>query len=437
MKYCTKCGTPAEDNQNFCLNCGSKLSAPIAQQAAAAVDTAQGQLAAQQQQTAAAAQTMQEQLAAQQAATAEAAATVQAQQQAAAEAASQVAATAEAQQAQAEAAAKAKSEAEAAAKAAAQVQAIRQGATTPSGAEAAIAQSQATAQAAVAQAQAATQQPSSVVPTFSTPMEAPTTATPKKSGAGKWFAIIGFALVAVVLIIILLVNVLGSSYQTPIKKLISTMNAKSLDSDDYMASYPKMISTLYNDSLKLAKEGVTLMGKENLLKLLDSADYGASMNAMYDSYEKKVGKNLKFSYSIQDKTELDAAKLASIANTYKGLATTIKSYEDKVTKENSSTKSTLVNAGVKAKDANDFCDKVASAIMKLRKEVEGITTISAGYDLKVRITYKGDKDEDRSDQTIRVLKINGKWVFDIMDSNSMLDASFVTELINMMMLNFN
>ena len=179
------------------------------------------------------------------------------------------------------------------------------------------------------------------------------------------------------------------------------------------------------------------MGKENLLKLLDSADYGASMNEMYDSYEKKVGKNLKFSYSIQDKTELDAAKLASIANTYKGLATTIKSYEDKVTKENSSTKSTLVNAGVKAKDANDFCDKVASAIMKLRKEVEGITTISAGYDLKVRITYKGDKDEDRSDQTIRVLKINGKWVFDIMDSNSMLDASFVTELINMMMLNFN
>ncbi|MBR6364665.1 MAG: zinc ribbon domain-containing protein [Lachnospiraceae bacterium] len=420
MKYCSKCGTPAEDNQNFCLNCGSKLSAPIAQQAAAAVDTAQGQLAAQQQQTAAATQTMQEQLATQQTAAAAAAATVQAQQQAAAEAA-----------------AKAKSEAEAAAKAAAQVQAIRQGATTPSGAEAAIAQSQATAQAAVAQAQAATQQPSSVAPTFSTPMESPTTATPKKSGAGKWFAIIGFALVAVVLVIILLVNVLGSSYQTPVKKLISTMNAKSLDSDDYMASYPKMISTLYKDSLKLAKEGVTLMGKENLLKLLDSADYGASMNEMYDSYEKKVGKNLKFSYSIQDKTELDAAKLASIANTYKGLATTIKSYEDKVTKENSSTKSTLVNAGVKAKDANDFCDKVASAIMKLRKEVEGITTISAGYDLKVRITYKGDKDEDRSDQTIRVLKINGKWVFDIMDSNSMLDSSFVTELINMMMLNFN
>ena len=394
MKYCSKCGTPAEDNQNFCLNCGSKLSAPIAQQAAAA-------------------------------------------------AAAQVAATAEAQQAAAEAAAKAKSEAEAAAKAAAQVEALRQAAATPSGAEAAIAQSQATAQAAVAQAQAATQQAAqAAVPMAQqaaqvAPQASAADGEKKKGGAGKWFAIIGFALVAVVLLIILLVNVLGSSYQTPVKKLVSTMNSKSLDSDDYLAIYPKMVKTLYNDSLKLAKEGVNLMGNETISKVLDSYDYGASMSSMYDSYEKRVGKNLKFSYSIQDKTELDAAKLASIANSYKSLATKIKTYEDAVTQENSSTKSTLVAAGVKAKDANDYCDKVSSAIMKLRKEFEGITEITAGYDLKVRLTYKGDKDEDRRDQTIRVLKINGKWVFDITDSDSMLDSSFITELINMMMLKFN
>lgn len=438
MKYCSKCGTPAEDNQNFCLNCGSKLTAPVAQ-AAAAVDTAQGQLAAQQQQTAAAAQTMQDQLAAQQAAAAQAAATVQAQQQAAAEAAAQVAATAEAQQVAAQAAAQAKSAAEAAAKA----EAMRQAANTAGGAEAVIAQSQATAEAAVAQAQAAAQQAvqpavpvAQAVPAAAPVVQQAAPVAPgekKKSGAGKWFAIIGFALVAVVLVIILLVNVLGSSYQTPIKKMISAMNSKSTDTDDYMSVYPKVFSNLYKDSMSTAKDGFKLIGKDNIAAMLDEMEFGASMNELFDSYEEIVGKNIKFSYAIQEKKELEPTTLAATANRYKSLAAELKSQAEKV---EAKTKSVITNAGAKNKDAIDYCDKVKEVIEKAAAEIEAIdaSAITAGYDVKVRMTIKGDKDEDRSEATYRVLKINGKWVFDATASSSMFDTDLLNSLVNMMML---
>lgn len=440
MKYCSKCGTPAEDNQNFCLNCGSRLTAPVAQAAAdaaatatATAQTAQGQLAAQQQLTATAAQTAQEQLAAQQAATAQAAAavtqqqqavadaaaqtaaTVAQQQQAAADAAAQVAATAEAQQAAAEAAAQAKAAAEAQAKAAIQAQAQQTAAVTPGG--------------VVPQAA----QPAT--PVAAQPVAAAPTAdgAKKKSGAGKWLAIIGFALVAIVLLIILLLNVFGSSYQTPIKKLVSAMNSKSTDTDDYMATYPKVFTNLYNDSIKTAKEGYKLIGKDSIVAQLDSIGLGSSMSDMFDQYEKVVGKNMKFSYAIQEKTELDAAVLASTANKYKALAEDLKKKADSV---ESKTKEVITNAGAKNKDAIDYCDRVKAVLEKAAADIAAIdaTAITAGYDVKVRLTIKGDKDEDRGDAVYRVLKINGKWVFDATYSSSLFDSDFIDSLVKMMLL---
>ena len=461
MKYCSKCGTPAEDNQNFCLNCGSRLTAPIAQaaaetaqNAAAAAATVQGQFAAQQQQTAAAAQTVQEQLAAQQTAAAEAAATAQAQQQAAAEAAAQVAATAEAQQAEAEAAAKAKSEAEASAKAeaaakvAAQAEALRQAAANPSGAEAAIAQSQATAQAAVAQAQAATQQAAAqqVAPAVQAAAPVAQAAAPaaqaaaggekKKSGAGKWFAIIGFALVASVLVIILLVNLLGSSYRTPVKKLVKALNAQSTDAEDYLALYPKAVLTLYKDSRKTAKEGYTLIGQTDTAALFDKDAVGATMNEIFDGFEKKVGKNLKFSYTINgDPTQLSVTELASIAQSYASFAGNIKNQANNLKDK---LQPIITNTGAKIKDANEYSEKVEAVINKAYKAILEINAanITDGYKVPVRLTYSGSNDEDYSDFTMRVIKVNGKWVLDLTANEAVLpvNSSYVLDMVKSMKL---
>ena len=459
MKYCSKCGTPAEDNQNFCLNCGSRLTAPIAQQeaqgaaaAAAAAATAQGQLAAQQQQAAAAAQTVQDQLAANQtaaaatqaqdqlaaqqqqaaaaaqtvqdqlaanqAAAAAAAATAAAQQQAAAQQAAQVAATAEAQQAAQAAAAQAKSEAEARAKEealkAAQV------------AQAAVPQ-------AVQQAAPAAQPFVSVAPDASG-----ADGEKKKGGMGKWFAIIGFALVAVVLVIILLINVFGSSYRTPIKKLVSAMNSKSTDSSDYFACYPKAVEKLYNDTIKTTKEGFTLLGKEEYVKILNNMDLGLAMSSSFDQHENKVGKNLKYSYSIQDKKELDPTVLAGISRQYQKIATDLKAKIDSLSTGESSTKKLLVSNGAKAKDANDYCDKVVAVLTSAYKSFAEIDAqaITDGYDVTLRLDYKGDKDEDYTTDTVRVLKINGKWVLDLTSDDSLVSEKMLNELIKMMMLKF-
>lgn len=441
MKYCSKCGTPAEDNQNFCLNCGSRLTTPVAQaaaetaqQAAAAASTVQDQFAAQQQQTAAAAQNVQAQLAETQAAAAAQAAQAAQQQAAAQAAAAQVAAQAEAQQAAAEAAAQARSEAEAQAKAA----------------------QQAAAQQAAQQAEAlkaAAQQPvqPETIAAAAVPGQAPVQAAPvaqavpaggepkKKSGAGKWLAIIGFALVAIILVVILLVNVFGSSYQTPIKKLIGALNSKSIEADDYYACYPKVIGKLYEDALSTTKDGLKLMGNETLLKMIDEYDYGQAMNEEYDDFEKKVGKNLKFSYDIVEKKPLEATTLATVANKYRTIAINLKAKSDALTAGDSSTKNTLVAAGAKAKDANAYCEKVAAVINNTYKSFAEIDekAITDGYDVSLRVTYKGDQDEDFYMQDVRVLKINGKWVFDMTYSSSMFTTSFINSMIDMMMLDFN
>jgi|GEM_PF-4185166 len=450
MKYCTKCGTPAEDNQNFCLNCGSRLTAPAVQQTAQAAvaaaqnaaqnvteaaqgvaTTAQGQLAAQQQQVAATAQAMQGQLAAQQASAAQAAATVQAQQQAAAEAAAQVAAQAEAQQAAQAAAAQAKSAAEAAAK----VEAMRQAANTAGGAETVIAQSQTAAQAAVAQAQAAAQQ--AVQPAVPVAVPAVQPAVPaangekKRSGAGKWLAIIGLALVAVILLIILLVNVLGSSYQTPLKKMVSYMNDQSTDVDDFFAPYPKVIVEFYNKALATAKEGYELMGKSEEIEKVPQ-NISKELTNKYDEYEEKVGKNLKFSYTIKEKERLDEARLKAYALSYGSVAAKVENYTDKLAR----TKVIMTKAGMKAKDANAYCEKVEALLKDLSAEFKEISDggITDGYTVSVKLIFEGKDDSDYEEINYQILKINGKWCIDPLSSGDVFNA-LIYSMITLMTMN--
>ena len=435
MKYCSKCGTPAEDNQNFCLNCGSRLTTPVAQaaaetaqQAAAAASTVQDQFAAQQQQTATAAQNVQAQLAETQAAAAAQAAQAAQQQQAAQAAAAQVAATAEAQQAAQAAAAQVKSEAEAQAKAAANQAAQQQAA-------------QQAVQPAVQAAQAVPQAVQTAVPQAVVPQnavsQAPDGGEKKKGGMGKWLAIIGFALVAVVLIIILLLNVFGSSYRTPLKKMISAMNSRSMNSEDYYSSYPKIVGKFSEDAIKTAKEGYTLAGQPESIENLDDFDFGKNMVYELDDFEAQAGKNLKFSYDITSKKELDAAALRSIAAQYRTIATNLKTQSDLLMTGESQTKLKLVKKGVKAKDADDYCDKAAEVMLNAAKTFAEMdeTAITAGYELQIRLNYKGNKDETYRTRTYRVLKINGKWVFDINHPNSALQTTDIYDLVEELKLN--
>lgn len=162
---------------------------------------------------------------------------------------------------------------------------------------------------------------------------------------------LGIAAIAVILVIVIISSLFGSSYKDPIKSYEKIMNGKISKS-----SVEKLAPDEYWEyCADEADEKVKDYIKDYVDDLKDS--YEDSIEEMEDEY----GKNVKYSFKIEDKKELSDKKVEKIAEAL-----------------------------------NDRYDIKEKSVKK-------------AYKLDVEVTVKGKEDDDDYDTEMVSVKIGGNW----------------------------
>lgn len=234
------------------------------------------------------------------------------------------------------------------------------------------------------------------------PVEAP--AETKKPNLKKLLTIGGIA-VAVVAVVILLISLLGgNSYKTPLDNMMDAANAKSFKAAEKaeIAEYNGLFKKELNKIREIEKKS------ENYEDELDDAE--DDIREAVEEYKEEYGSNYKFYYEINDKDEIKKSELTKSKKSLKAFAEQQEKYYEELKKNDERLEQMAKAQGLKKGQVEDIIDLKIDIFKKLQK-----VEISAGYELDINIFVKGkelDEPEDLNDGevTIKVYKIDGKWV---------------------------
>ena len=150
---------------------------------------------------------------------------------------------------------------------------------------------------------------------------------------------------AIVVVLILALTFLKGGPETPVKKFVKAMNSQK--SELLLDAVPKQLAKYYKD-------------EDEIMDSLDEL-----VEDTMDSMEDEYGKG-KFSYKILDKDKLDKD------------------------------------------DLEDFEDRLEDRLQALDIDDDDVK-VTAGYELTVKLTYKGKEDDESDKSSLYVYKVDGRW----------------------------
>lgn len=215
-----------------------------------------------------------------------------------------------------------------------------------------------------------------------------------------WIAIA--AAVVVLIAAIIVIGALNNTYSTPVKLMISDMNSrkapKSLSSDLY----------LLNGFMESEYEAIF-----DIIEKADEAD--RMLERMQDNFEESVesledkyGENYKYSYTVDEKEELEKSDLRAVRENLRNAADNLEEMIEETEEWDSDD----------WEDAADEIGLTKSQMKNLVKAMEDLkkvldkAEVTEGYELSVLITINGDEldEPEETERTIEVYKIDGRWV---------------------------
>lgn len=229
-------------------------------------------------------------------------------------------------------------------------------------------------------------------------------ADPKGFGV-KLGAIVLAAVIAIVAVFVVIGNV-TNNYKTPIKVMQKYDNKKT-----YYDESETMVAMLNGFCEKEIKAYVKLMKSSEDYKdeLADAKeDFKDTIADLKDEY----GNNYKYTYKVVEKEKIDKDDLKDVRDNLRDLADKYEDALDALDEYESEDWEEL--ADQMGLDGNKSKAKKIKDIMKgIRKELKG-AKVSAGYELEVVKTLKGSELDEpiETEMTIKVYKVNGRWVSD-------------------------
>ncbi len=221
-------------------------------------------------------------------------------------------------------------------------------------------------------------------------------AVPKK----LW--IMAGAAIAALIAIIVAISLFTNTYKAPIKVMQKQANAKS-----YTNSFQSM-----RDSLNgIAKSEIKAI--EKLYKKTDEykdniADMKEDFKDGIEELKDEYGKNYKITYKIEDKEKLEKEDLREMRDTLRDFADNYDELKDETNDYDSD-------------DWSDAADEVGLSKANTKKLVKELISIgkickkakvTKGYELTGVMKLTGSELDEPQEQefTIRVYKVNGRWV---------------------------
>lgn len=215
-----------------------------------------------------------------------------------------------------------------------------------------------------------------------------------------FFGAIG-GVAALILVIVLIASLTGTTYKTPIAETVDALNSKK-----YVDSYDQIVDHL---------NGFTAGEFKAIFKILKSTDdYKDNLEDRKDAFEDSIqsrkdeyGDNYKYSYKITDKEKLDSDDLKEVKDQIHEAGKKMRDFV-KETKDDDF-------------DWDDFADELDVSKKEAKKIVKHIEKIAdtwrtakvtAGYEMEVELIIKGSEldEPEESEDEVKVYKVNGKWI---------------------------
>lgn len=214
--------------------------------------------------------------------------------------------------------------------------------------------------------------------------------------------IVTIGLILVVLIgAIVGIRYATNNYMTPVRYSIKLENQESINVKKYLKYGFK------NLGAKNAGEIVNILCEsDDFLDLMDTL--GENFEKTYERKQDKYGDDFKVTYTVEDKLKLEKADLRNYQKQFRQYVKYIEEgLED--------------TADFTSNDWGDFADaldltrtqakKYVTALEKMVNNI-GRLEVTNGYELDIKVTITGSEldEPEESNSTIRVAKVNGRWI---------------------------
>lgn len=235
----------------------------------------------------------------------------------------------------------------------------------------------------------------------------------KGNGAGKKNLILAAVAVVAVVAIIVVLSLLGNTYKTPLKAAEKLLNMKSVEK--IINNVP---SVLNGFGEKEAKTIIKIAKKsEQYEDLIEDAEdsYADTVEDMKDEY----GKNYKITLKVDEKEKLEKDDLKEFRNQLRDVAEYGEMLDD-----------------LDSDDYEDLADELGVKKSDIKKAVEELKNfckdcksakVTAGYELSVIMSLNGSEldEPEETDMTIRVFKVDGRWVPDVFSLASEMGLGYL------------
>ena len=210
----------------------------------------------------------------------------------------------------------------------------------------------------------------------------------------------GAGVLALIAVIVAL-SLLGNTYKTPIQAAEKLLNTKSVTK--IIDNAPSVLNGFGESE---AKKIINILKKSDQYDdaIEDAEDaYAEMIETMQDEY----GKNYKISIKIDNKEKLEKEDLKDFRDQLRNVADMGEELDEMGTDEYEDMADSLGISKSQAKDltkaAESFCKKCKSA------------KVTAGYELDLIVPLNGSELDEPEEQemTVRVFKVDGKWVPDV------------------------
>lgn len=216
----------------------------------------------------------------------------------------------------------------------------------------------------------------------------------------KIWALVAAGVVAVIALIVVL-SILGNTYKTPIKAAEKLLNTKSVSK--IIDKAPTLLNG-FGDSE--AKKLIKIAKKSDQYKdMIEDAEdaFEEATEMLKDEY----GKNYKIEIKVEDKEKLEKDDVRDFRDQLRDISDLADNLDDLDSDDYEDMADELGISKGQAKDAvkelKKFCKECKSA------------KVSAGYELEIVVSIDGSEAEEptETEMTVRVFKVDGRWVPDV------------------------
>lgn len=223
----------------------------------------------------------------------------------------------------------------------------------------------------------------------------------------KWWIVLASAAAAVIIAVTLICCLLGSNYKTPLNDVCRTINRRDTDIVRIVRKVmPNFIEGDLMEIYQIVKKSDDFDEEigDQIIELQEQLeDY---FNDMEDTY----GSDARLTYCITDREELSKKELKAARTWIRDInTTTLGSILDSVESYGRSDWDNMADElGLSAKECKELFDELEDLSDELRE-----ISVTRGYELTLDLALSGsDDDWTMDDVVLRVIKVNGSWMFD-------------------------